>query len=507
MLAGNTVLKSGEQVNVSRAAAGDSKAPLAMSVTNAPNSPAYDPSWLNDPNGIVNVAMLKAIMEAGGVGGFDPSVENLFTATQVFCPTGIHIGIRSKTSAFDNRGIWVHVVNPGAYYGNEMTSIEGAGTLLISMGTLDLRNSRVVADEDKIQIGNRGSIGDVLTKTSRGVGWFPPASGGGGSVNANEILEKVRTFHDKAACPYDYTAGPKLPKGWYRVEALLSSSNGTDAMGLLDSVKVLNGKIINALGLAYCGTDNGYCPYISYDGLNWLGQDGQPRSQAMCSSIQISFLYCHEGEMYEEPGWMNSSKMAPYSDISLMQVRYTAIGLPPEESRNYTTSVPTNPPTLPPDGGETTSVPSDGPTEPPTNPPTDPPMDSYYIKVIPSSSTFDEGGEKVSGSNSITIDSNMDEFYVEYGSYYAPSGTDWARVPVTSGVIPSSHIVKLPLTVEGNDTVMQRAVTHRIFGKLSKTGQTLSAALEITQYGGTTLVPTEAPRQSPAMDEAGTDTP
>ena len=105
---------------------------------------------------------------------------------------------------------------------------------------------------------------------------------------------------------------------------------------------------------------------------------------------------------------------------------------------------------------------------------------------------FDEGGVPISGSNNIAVESNMDEFSIEYGTYHTPSGIDWAWFDITNGNIPS-HSFNLYLNVDGNDSYEERSVTHKIVGKL-KTGQKLYADLTITQYGcSTTLVPMEAP--------------
>lgn len=71
LLAGDTVLSPGEQLSVASASETESKAPLSMTAGNTQSAPPFNPEWLNDKNGIVNVGMVEALIDKAGGSKFD----------------------------------------------------------------------------------------------------------------------------------------------------------------------------------------------------------------------------------------------------------------------------------------------------------------------------------------------------------------------------------------------------------------------------------------------------
>lgn len=354
--------------------------------------------------------------------------------------------------------------------------------------------------------GRTANIGDYLQMTGDGLNWSPGpggGGGGGGSVNVESILANVQTFYDTPGSPYDYTAGPHLPKGWYRVEAMLHSHNGAVFGGLLNQSYLNAGNILNVMGLLFAGNGNMGFPFFCFDGLNWMGHDGQPHgADAIGRVAQISFLYNHQLDINSEPEWMNSSLMGPSSNINLMWVRYTALGLPPEESRNYTTPAPTEGPTAGPTEPPTevttetptegpTEGPTDAPTEAPTDTPTEPPVEAPAYFRITNGDEISATMEGFSGADlGINAESNMNEWGVDYGL------ESWASVSPKGGPLNGSGLICY-LRVEQNNGG-SRETTFSFWGKRSSTGEIIRFPVRIMQAESeTTEVPTEAPNQIP----------
>lgn len=209
-------------------------------------------------------------------------------------------------------------------------------------------------NETKLARPASGNIGQYLQLTASGPSWSDPPSNGTPSVQGNV------NYYENASSPGDWPSHCNIPVGWYKVEVMLTSANGGDAAGILNSSAVSEGNIKNVMGLAWGGTDNSSCPYTTFDGITWMDMCGSPVSRPMASILQISFYYKHTRPL-RWPG----SHLGYYSDWNLGSVRYTEI-LPPEDIYYMSTAMPTEAPTEPP---------TIGPTSPPTSPPTEPPTE------------------------------------------------------------------------------------------------------------------------------------
>lgn len=159
-----------------------------------------------------------------------------------------------------------------------------------------------------------GTPGQVLTKTKLNAVWAdPPASA------------SSQTYYELSTTPAMHVTRTTLPTGWYKVELLLYSFDGANCNAVFNPDSITGGQVMNVMGMAYGGTSNGSCPYITIDGINWLNQTGESLSYTRASSLNVSFLYHHTGISLTWPAESLADTGRGWGTGSF---RYTAISPP-----------------------------------------------------------------------------------------------------------------------------------------------------------------------------------
>lgn len=162
-----------------------------------------------------------------------------------------------------------------------------------------------------------GSAGQVLTKTKQGTAWADPP--------ASLASATGQTYYDLNTTPAMHVTRTTLPVGWYKVELLLYSFDGANCNAVFNPDSITGGQVCNVMGMAYGGTSNGSCPYITIDGINWLNQTGESLSYTRASSLNVSFLYHHTGVSLTWPAESLADTGRGWGTGSF---RYTAISPP-----------------------------------------------------------------------------------------------------------------------------------------------------------------------------------
>lgn len=167
-----------------------------------------------------------------------------------------------------------------------------------------------------------GTPGQVLTKTKLNAVWADLPSSGSASG---------QSYYEISTTPSQHVTRTTLPTGWYKVDLLLYSFDGANCNAVFNPSSITAEQVINVMGMAYSGTSNGSCPYITIDGLNWRTKAGESLSYTRASSLQVSFLYHHTGVSLT---WPAESMAEDGRGWSTGSFRYTAISPP----KNFTPS-------------------------------------------------------------------------------------------------------------------------------------------------------------------------
>ena len=181
-----------------------------------------------------------------------------------------------------------------AAYVEERLSGMGGGSGSWNGGSV----SNPVIFKADVQIGTGPPVWLRYSNTNAGMGWdgIPdeavPTRG-----QIDEFVQgrtaNTESWYEAASCPNTWLRRPSLPEGWYKVEVMLNSSNGDDALGIINASAVRNLQVKNVTGLAYGGTDNSSCPYTTWDGVEWYDMSSASVSRAMASVVRLDFIYCH----------------------------------------------------------------------------------------------------------------------------------------------------------------------------------------------------------------------
>lgn len=291
LLAGDTVLESGEQVNVSRATAGDTTAPLAMAVTSADDSPAYDPAWLSDPNGIVNVAMVDAMIDAAGGGSaFDDVFEVGYDGA-----ADINISAKNADKPIVlTAGSGWHILSNGRIYICSYNNDFDVCGNNVNIGTNDY---------PVLQATSGGSV-TISARTSLN---FVDASG---SVTVGDLIRIGDAYYTETELQkFQDWATKTLPAGLYNVDLLLFSPVDV-SIGSVLNTNVAG--IKSAQGLAFSSSGTPYC----YHKNSWFTQGGT----ISCKIARLSFAYYHAPA--KGINWMIMAELLKFYGGS---VRYTPI--------------------------------------------------------------------------------------------------------------------------------------------------------------------------------------
>lgn len=300
LLAGDTVLESGERVNVSRTNAGDTKAPLSMAVTSEESSPAYDPAWLSDPNGIVNVAMVDAMMDAAGGGS---AFDDVF---EVGYDGGADINISAKNTDKPivlTAGSGWHILSNGRIYICSYNNDFDVCGNNVNIGTNDYPVLQATSG-GSVTISARTSLNFVDASGSFALGDLARV----GDVYFSETdSNNLQTWNAKT-----------LPAGWYSVDVLLFAPVAVSVGNLLLSATRSSGRIKSAQGMAFGGSGSTYCYFVTSS--SWSGGGGGTIS---CNIMRLSFAYKHVPANGVD--WMVLSDLNKFYGGS---VRYKAINTP-----------------------------------------------------------------------------------------------------------------------------------------------------------------------------------
>ena len=161
-----------------------------------------------------------------------------------------------------------------------------------------------------------GTPGQVLTKTKLNAVWADLPSSGSASG---------QSYYEISTTPSQHVTSTTLPTGWYKVDLLLYSFDGANCNAVFNPGSITAEQVINVMGMAYSGTSNGSCPYITIDGLNWRTKAGESLSYTRASSLQVSFLYHHTGVSLT---WPAESMAEDGGGWSTGSFRYTSIAPP-----------------------------------------------------------------------------------------------------------------------------------------------------------------------------------
>lgn len=191
--------------------------------------------------------------------------------------------------------------------------------------------TRPVVFNADVQIGTGPSVWLRYSNTNAGATWpYIPAEAVPTRGQINEfVLERsanTENWHESASCPNTWLKRPALPGGWYKVEVMLNSANGDDALGIINAAAVRSRQVKCVTGLAYGGTDNSSCPYTSWDGVEWYNNSSEAVSRAMASVVRLDFIYCH----YEaaDVAWLGEGLVSAWTGWNKGVARYTGIRPP-----------------------------------------------------------------------------------------------------------------------------------------------------------------------------------
>lgn len=344
LLAGNTVLNTGEQVNVSRAAAGDTKAPLAMAVTSSDNSPAYDPTWLNDNNGIVNVAMVKKLIEMLASGLTEEQINTIVnlhnsnaaahsslfsekldkpaggTTGQVLTKTesGATWSSISGGSAFDD--VFTVAVHASDYLletkeTKKTTLSSGDGWNILANGDVYICSyaSDLMLSGGRVSIGTSHYVvfdanGDNVSITAQGIMTLSDSTG---SYTLSDLAGSSVSYQTKDGTGASDWYNVTVAAGWYKVDVLLRSSTDQSVNYNVFRYMASNMKAVRCVAWSNSGAPSvliepsaGFLPNIT-----------------TCRVLQMSFLWLAPGGKQDWAG----------TDITKFDwgsITYTAIPTP-----------------------------------------------------------------------------------------------------------------------------------------------------------------------------------
>lgn len=149
-----------------------------------------------------------------------------------------------------------------------------------------------------VQIGTGLPVWIRYSNTNAGASWthipedvVPTRN----QINAFVMERTVNAvaMYETASSPNTWLKNSTLPTGWYKVEVMLISPNGDDALNLLNAAAIQSGHVKNVMGLAHGGTDNSSCPYTTWNGITWYNNSGEEVGRAMASIVRLDFLYNH----------------------------------------------------------------------------------------------------------------------------------------------------------------------------------------------------------------------
>lgn len=313
LLAGDTVLESGERVNVSRTNAGDTTAPLAMAVTSADDSPAYDPAWLSDPNGIVNVAMVDAMIDAAGGGS---AFDDYFTLENSNS-SWISLGPKSKGAdlTISTEMGNIHILTNKRIY-------------LCSYGSsLDMCGESVMLGTNDYAVLQATSGGSVTISANTSLNLVDAS----GSYTLGDLARVGNVYYIESATPQSAVSLSdwsilSLPAGWYKVEVLLFSPTDVAIYMLILNATGMDGRIRSVQSMLYGGGNiNSGVPYCYFHTQSPWSGGGTNGAKTTCRIAQLNFLYKHVPSKGID--WMLMEDLTKFYGGS---VRYTPINIPDE---------------------------------------------------------------------------------------------------------------------------------------------------------------------------------
>lgn len=364
LLAGDTVLSPGEQLSVASASETESKAPLSMTAGNTQSAPPFNPEWLNDKNGIVNVGMVEALIDKAGGSKFDGDMSGKelkwesdyavflrITPYEMVIDRGNCVNIYRKdygldpaypgtsnsyapfrmyrddsndfeeTWLSDNRSV-ANVGMVKALMGEvDLSDISSSAVKIISGSSLILQNDSYLGIEVTSQ-GESTLSGDTLTLKSGSLTKTLEELAAGGESGGGDVYFHESTDSQGGANLSNW-ADDMLPAGWYKVEVMLFSPTDVTISALILNSTGMSGRIKSVQSIMYGGSNvNSGVPYCYYyTSSMWSGGSGSK----ICRIAQLNFLYKHVPA--NKIDWMLISDLVKFYGGS---VRYTPVNLPSE---------------------------------------------------------------------------------------------------------------------------------------------------------------------------------
>lgn len=359
LLAGDTVLNPGEQLSVASATETESKAPLSMTAGNTQSAPPFNPEWLNDKNGIVNVGMVEALIDKAGGSKFegdmsgkelkwesDYAVFLRITPNEMVVDRGNFVNIYRKDYGLDT-------AYPGTsnYYApfrmfrddsndfeetwlSDNRSVANVGMVKALIGDVDL--SDISAPVVKIISGSSVTIqndsylgldvtpqgdstlsGDTLTLKSRGLTkTLEELAVGGDSGGSDVYYEESEPGPNGLATWSSHV----LPEGWYKVEVMLYSSTDIAMSNyiIFNNNAGMSGRLKSSKSILY-GVSIGSIACMSVFPNGWQYDS----SFQSCRIAHLNFLWKYVSA--EGIDWFIASDLIKFSRGS---ISYTPVNTP-----------------------------------------------------------------------------------------------------------------------------------------------------------------------------------
>lgn len=361
LLAGDTVLSPGEQLSVASASKTESKAPLSMTAGNTQSAPPFNPEWLNDKNGIVNVGMVEALIDKAGGSKFDGDMSGKelkwesdyavflrITPNEMVLDRGNYLDVYRKDYGLDP--VYPGTSNSyaplrmyrdrdgGNYYEDQWLSddrsVANVGMVKALMGEVDLSDisssavkiisgSSVIIQNDSylgLEVTPQGEStlsGDTLTLKSRGLTkTLEELAVGGESGGSDVYYEEAEPGPNGLATWSSHV----LTEGWYKVEVMLYSSTDIAMSNyiIFNNNAGMSGRLKSSKSILY-GVSIGSIACMSVFPNGWQYDS----SFQSCRIAHLNFLWKYVSA--EGIDWFIASDLIKFSRGS---ISYTPVNTP-----------------------------------------------------------------------------------------------------------------------------------------------------------------------------------